>query len=68
MVGSTAMVACLATGRTVTLRDLGWGILAVAALAALRSQFIFIVNSAIFDLLLLPTTVLTASSVGSLGL
>ena len=64
MVGYTAMVAYLAVGRAVTLPDLGGGVLAIAAFAAERAQFCFPGIFAILELLLLPMTVLTVSSIG----
>ena len=44
MVGAATMVACFGVGGAVTLPDLGRGALAVAALAAIRAQLIFVVE------------------------
>ena len=68
VVGAAAMVACFGVGGAVTLPDLGRGALAVAALAAIRAQFIFVVEFAIFEFLLLAAAVLTASCIRPLVL
>ena len=65
VVGYTTMVAYLAVGRAVTLRDLGGRVLAMPALATIRAQFGFVGSFVILELLLLATTVLTASSIGA---
>lgn len=65
VVGSTAVFTYRTIGRAFALPDPGWGILAMATLAAIIAWIVFISSCTGFQLILLSMMVLTASSISS---